>query len=101
MILSWLILISAIIFPLIMLILVQGFPVCRLLFDGLAVLSAYAVAIITAIAVYQIIRDDMVFMTKIHGVFNNAAFLASGAYLGNYGLYKLIHSMLKHWKNNN
>jgi hypothetical protein len=95
---TWLILLSAIAGPLLMLGLVRAFAVCRRLFDGFAVLSAYVFSIIAAIAVYEILRDDMVFMTRIHGVFNNIWFLASGAYLGNYGLYKLIHMMVRQWK---
>jgi hypothetical protein len=95
---SWLILLSAILIPLMMLGLVRNFALCRRLFDGLAVLSAYVFGIVAAIAVYRILRDDTVFMTHIHGIFNNAAFLASGAYLGNYGLYKLIHMMVRQWK---
>jgi hypothetical protein len=95
---SWLILLSAIVIPLLMLGLVWAFPLSRRLFDGFAVLSAYVFGIIAAIAVYEILRDDAVFMTRIHGIFNNAWFLASGAYLGNYGLYKLIHMMVRQWK---
>jgi hypothetical protein len=97
---SLLILFSALVTPLIMLTLVRIFPVCRLLIDGIAVLSAYTFGIIAAIAIYQILRDDTVFMTHIHGIFNNVAFLASGAYLGNYGLFKLIQTMMRQWKNN-
>jgi hypothetical protein len=98
MIMYWLILLSAIVIPLLMLGLARTFALCRRLFDGLAVLSAYVFGIIAAIAVYESLRDDMVFMTRIHGVFNNAWFLASGAYLGNYGLYKLIQMMVRQWK---
>jgi hypothetical protein len=98
MIMYWLILFSAIVIPLLMLGLVRTFALCRRLFDGLAVLSAYVFGIIAAIAVYEILRDDVVFMTRIHGVFNNVWFLSSGAYLGNYGLYKLIQMMVRQWK---
>lgn len=98
MIMTLLILLSSVIIPLLMLGLAWGLPVVRLLLDGLAVLSTYIFGIISALAVYHILRDNTVFMTNIHGIFNNAAFLASGAYLGNYGLYKLIHMLLKQWK---
>jgi hypothetical protein len=98
MIMSWLIILFAIVIPLLMLALARAFPLCRRLFDGIAVLSAYVFGIIAALAVYEILRDDAVFMTRIHGVFNNAWFLASGAYLGNYGLYKLIQMMIRQWK---
>ncbi|SEC68754.1 hypothetical protein [Paenibacillus sp. GP183] len=95
---TWIILLSAIVIPLLMLGLVRAFAFCRRLFDALAVLSAYVFGIIAAIAVYEILRDDVVFMTRIHGVFNNIWFLASGAYLGNYGLYKLIQMMIRQWR---
>jgi hypothetical protein len=95
---SMLILLSVIVFPLLMLGLVRTSSLCRRLFDGFAVLSAFVFGIIAAIAVYEILRDDTVFMTHIHGVFNNTWFLASGAYLGNYGLYKLIYMLVRQWK---
>jgi hypothetical protein len=95
---SWLILLSAIFIPLMMLGLVRAFAICRRLFDGIAVLSSYVFGIIAAMAVYKILRDDTVFMTHIHGIFNNGWFLTSGAYLGNYGLYKLIQMMVRQWK---
>jgi hypothetical protein len=95
-----LILFSAIFIPLLMLGLVRTVPKFRILLDGFAVLSGYTFGIIAALAVYKILRDDTIFMTNIHGILSNAAFLASGAYLGNYGLYKLIQMLLKHWKPN-
>ncbi|MBP1993318.1 transposase [Paenibacillus eucommiae] len=93
-----LIFLSAVAIPFLLLLLAWGMPAMKLLIDGIAVLSGYVFVIITALAVYQIIRDNTVFMTNIHNVFNNPAFLASGAYLGNYGLYKLLLMFFKQWR---
>ena len=65
------------------------FPAWRFILDGLAVLAAYVFGIISALSIYQILRDETVFMTNIHAVFQNNLFLLSGGYLGTYGMYRL------------
>lgn len=64
-------------------------------FAGAAVLCAYVFGAISALSVYQILRDDTVFMTNIHVVFTNKLFLFTGAYLGAFGIYVLMHCLLK------
>jgi len=54
------------------------------------VLSVIVFGNIAAISIYQIIRDNEVFMTAIHAVFLNPAFLISGAYIGIYTIYRLM-----------
>nr|WP_285867619.1 transposase [Mesobacillus maritimus] len=63
-------------------------------FDSLAVLSALVFGNISAMAILQIIKDDTVFMTNIHGLFLNPVFLTSGAYLGLYLIYVLSKQTL-------
>lgn len=77
------------IIPLIMLLGTWLFRSWRIVYDLLAVLCAYIFGIISSLAVYEILRDETVFMTNIHGVFQNNWFLFSGAYLGSYGMYML------------
>ncbi|WP_407869290.1 transposase [Paenibacillus sp. P36] len=67
---------------------------CRIWFHILAMVSAYVFGIISALAVNDILRDDTVFMTNIHGVFNNQLFLLSGGYLGCYGIYLMWKRLL-------
>ena len=59
-------------------------------FDAAAVLAAVIAGNIAAISVYQIIRDNAVFMTTIHGIFLNPFLLAAGGYLGVYYIYYLL-----------
>jgi hypothetical protein len=67
----------------------------RFIYHALAGACAYVFGIISALAVYGILRDETVFMTNIHGVFKNEFFLFSGAYLGSYGIYMILRWMLK------
>ena len=64
--------------------------VFRITFNILAILSALIFGNIASLSIHQIIVDDAVFMTTIHGIFLNPFFLISGAYLGVYLLYRLI-----------
>ena len=64
--------------------------VFRITFNVLALLSALVFGNIASLSIHQIIVDDAVFMTTIHGIFLNPFFLISGAYLGVYLLYRLI-----------
>ena len=64
--------------------------VFRITFNVLAILSALIFGNIASLSIHQIIVDDAVFMTTIHGIFLNPFFLISGAYLGVYLLYRLI-----------
>ncbi|NQX69368.1 hypothetical protein HQN90_24845 [Paenibacillus alba] len=77
-----------------MLIMAWLFASMRVIFHALAVGCAYVFAIISALAVYEIIRDETVFMTNIHAVFANNYFLITGGYLGYYGIYILLKWML-------
>lgn len=46
---------------------------------------------IVVIKVYEIIVNGVVFTMEIHGLFLNPLFLISGAYLGVYVIYLLLH----------
>ena len=80
----------SIVIPVAMLLVARKGGMWERLFDAVAVLAAIVAGNIAAIAVYQIIRDNTVFMTSIHGIFLNPFFLVTGAYLGLYYTYCLL-----------
>lgn len=92
--------ISAVGIPLILALTATMLPKLKVLYDGMAVACAYIFGIISAFKIYEVIRDHAVLMTNIHAIFNNVAFLITGAYLGNYALYRLLLRMLRNWKKN-
>ncbi|MOA47096.1 hypothetical protein D3C78_1697000 [compost metagenome] len=53
-------------------------------------LSTLILGNISALAIYEILRDNTVFMTSIHAIFLNPMFLLTGAYLGVYLVYRLM-----------
>lgn len=59
------------------------------IFNILAVIFVIIFGSIASTSIYQIIIDDAVFMTKIHGLFLNELFLISGAYIGVFTIYYL------------
>ncbi|MDQ0878133.1 hypothetical protein QFZ77_006792 [Paenibacillus sp. V4I3] len=92
---SIIIVVLSILIPISMLISAWLFTMCRTVYHVLAVGCAYVFGIISVLAIYEILRDETVFMTNIHGVFQNGLFLLSGAYLGCYGIYTLLRWTLK------
>jgi hypothetical protein len=59
-------------------------------FDWLAIGAAWVIGIMVSVTVYEINRDNEVMMTTIHKLFADVRFLACGAYLGSYLMYRLI-----------
>jgi hypothetical protein len=64
-------------------------PRIRFYFHLGALLSALIFGNISTFAIYDILKDETVFMTNIHAIFLNPIFLLTGAYLGIYLLYTL------------
>ncbi|RJE91128.1 hypothetical protein D3P07_03395 [Paenibacillus sp. 1011MAR3C5] len=64
--------------------------------DGLACLAAFVFFVAVSGAVLKTLLDDTVFMTEVHSVLLNPAFLISGAYLGPYGVSRL--ALLAAWR---
>ena len=81
---------GSILAPLLLVILQKVQPKLRLLCNIVAILSALVFGNISSIAIYEIIKDDTVFMTNIHGIFLNPLFLLTGAYLGIYFIYRIV-----------
>jgi hypothetical protein len=88
--LVFLIVAGSIIFPILMLLFSLKWRVAELVFNTLALLSALVFGNIAAASIYRILKNHTVFMTSIHAIFLNPAFLLTGAYLGIYVLYKLL-----------
>lgn len=60
------------------------------IFNTLAVISTIVFGIISALSIRQVLIDNTVFMTAIHGIFLNTYFLSSGGYLGIFAIYRLL-----------
>jgi hypothetical protein len=88
--LIFLIVSGSIIIPIIMLFFSLKWKGAELVSNTLALLSALVFGNIAAASIYRILKNHTVFMTSIHAIFLNSAFLLTGAYLGIYVLYKLL-----------
>jgi hypothetical protein len=86
----FLIIVGSILTPLLMFSLHLYWSKSKLLLNLLAMISVLVFGIISALAIHEIIKDNTVFMTNIHGLFLNPLFLLTGAYIGVYILYRLV-----------
>ncbi|HDR8190088.1 hypothetical protein C5137_03845 [Bacillus cereus] len=64
-----------------------------------AYLALYALGTIISINIYDVLIQDLVFMTSIHGILLNPFFLIAGAYIGTYTLYLLLSHIIMKIKN--
>ena len=101
--LKFLLVASTVIVPAIMLFLSSKSDKLQLIFNIIAVLSIIIFGSITSTSIYQIILDDEVFMTTIHAIFLNPAFLITGGYLGAFVIYRLMmlsgmHLLMVFWR---
>lgn len=78
--------------------LARSYPILNTIFNFIAIISYIVFGGITAISIYEIIKNNVVFMTNIHAVFLNIYFIISGSFLGIYGLYQLINMTVKQLK---
>jgi len=62
----------------------------RVIFNITAVISAIIFGNIASTSIFQILIDNAVFMTAIHGVFLEPFFLIAGAYIGVFIVYRLL-----------
>jgi len=81
---------GSIIFPFILYFSQRKWIQLRLVFNAAAIIAVLVFGNIASLSIYQIIKDNTVFMTAIHAIFLNPFFLITGAYIGVYLLYKLI-----------
>lgn len=99
-ILKILLIAGSIIFPLIMFYSQKYWLKLRFIYHVTAIIAALIFGNIASISIYQIIRDNTVFMTAIHGIFLNPYFLTTGAYLGVYILYRLLQISVEELQSN-
>ncbi|PEC19633.1 hypothetical protein [Bacillus cereus] len=59
-----------------------------------AYFALYAIGIILSINIYDVLIQNLVFMTSIHGILLNPFFLIAGAYIGIYTLYLLFSHII-------
>ncbi|GAB6433513.1 hypothetical protein bcgnr5390_49350 [Bacillus luti] len=64
-----------------------------------AYLALYVLGTIISINIYDVLIQDLVFMTSIHGILLNPFFLIAGAYIGIYTLYLLLTYIITNIKN--
>ncbi|PEX38821.1 hypothetical protein COK00_14695 [Bacillus cereus] len=74
-------------------------PTIRIALHILAYLTLYVLGTIISINIYEVLIQDLVFMTSIHGILLNPFFLISGAYIGIYTLYLLLSYIITNIKN--
>ncbi|MBZ5751909.1 transposase [Metabacillus rhizolycopersici] len=85
-----LLVVSSIAFPILMFFLQNHRKIFRMIFNITAVISTLIFGNIAATSIYQILIDNAVFMTTIHGIFLNPYFLITGGYLGVFIIYRLM-----------
>lgn len=68
------------------------------IYNLLALVSLYLFSITTAIYVLRTIMDQTVYLTTIHSILLNPFFTITGAYFGNYILYRLLLLTCFEWK---
>ncbi|WP_164214947.1 transposase [Virgibacillus sp. YIM 98842] len=78
------------ILPLIMFYTQKRWLRLRIIYNAAAIVAVLVFGNISSLSIYQIIKDDTVFMTAIHGIFLNPFFLVAGSYIGIYILYRLL-----------
>jgi len=88
---QFLLIILSIIIPLGMYALQIKRTILRFFYNILAIICSLLFGNIASLAILEVIRNKTVFMTTIHAIFLNSAFLITGAYLGVYLLYQLIY----------
>ena len=89
-ILKFLLVVATVVVPAILLFLSLKSKKVQMIFNIVAVISTIIFGSITSTSIYQILIDDEVFMTTIHAIFLNPAFLVTGGYLGAFVIYRLM-----------
>ncbi|MFD6509525.1 MULTISPECIES: hypothetical protein [Bacillus] len=67
-------------------------PKIRIVLHIFAYLALYVLGTIISINIYDVLIQNLVFMTSIHGILLNPLFLLAGAYIGIY----ILHLILSH-----
>ncbi|MGW6149102.1 hypothetical protein ACWFN4_16755 [Bacillus mycoides] len=71
-------------------------PKIRTVLHIFAYLALYVLGTIISMNIYDVLIQNLVFMTSIHGILLNPLFLLAGAYIGIYTLYLILsHIIMK------
>lgn len=89
------IVLASILLPVLMVFSAKRWNKVERIFNWVALVSSITFGNIAATSVYEILKDNTVFMTNIHGIFLNPYFLITGSYLGIYLIYQLLHIAIK------
>lgn len=89
------IIVGSIILPLVMIYIYNYWQKIYTFLNMLMVLSVILFGNIAALSIYQIIKNNEVFMTAIHAIFLNSIFLITGAYIGIYTIHRLMLLLIK------
>ncbi|HDR7783162.1 MULTISPECIES: hypothetical protein [Bacillus] len=74
-------------------------PTIRVALHISAYVALYVLGTIISINIYDVLIQDLVFMTSIHGILLNPFFLISGAYIGIYSLHLILSYIITKIKN--
>lgn len=69
-------------------------PTFRIALHISAYLALYVLGTVTSIYIYDVLIQDLVFMTNIHAILLNPFFLITGAYIGIYTLHLLLSHII-------
>ncbi|MGG0458906.1 hypothetical protein [Bacillus mycoides] len=69
-------------------------PKIRITLHIFAYLALYVFGTIISINIYDVLIQNLVFMTSIHGILLNPFFLLAGAYIGVYTLYLILSQIV-------
>ncbi|QWH42020.1 hypothetical protein EXW53_10135 [Bacillus mycoides] len=69
-------------------------PKIRITLHIFAYLALYVLETIISINIYDVLIQNLVFMTSIHGILLNPFFLLAGAYIGVYTLYLILSQIV-------
>ncbi|CAH2461867.1 MULTISPECIES: hypothetical protein [Bacillus] len=69
-------------------------PKIRITLHIFAYLALYVLGTIISINIYDVLIQNLVFMTSIHGILLNPFFLLAGAYIGVYTLYLILSQIV-------
>ncbi|MFC4403871.1 transposase [Gracilibacillus xinjiangensis] len=92
---SYLLIAGSIVLPFVMFLARKKWDRIQIVYNVAALIALLLFGNLASVSIYQIIRDNTVFMTNIHGLFLNPFFLITGAYLGLYAIYQLINLSVK------
>ncbi|WP_096200729.1 transposase [Bacillus sp. FJAT-45350] len=91
---KFILILGSMIAPVLMVFIQKRWFVSRFIFDIIALISLLVFGNIASTSIYEIIKNETVFMTNIHGILLKPLFLYTGSYIGVYLLYTILLRIL-------